>query len=107
MFIFRSSTILKPVYYDLWGYPVNWTDPNDGWDKDMRKSLLDLTNFIVTQSAALTNYTEIGYLKMPIPSKLYQQILDQRQIQKLKWEDCRPSPFTNCLAIRSNVRMLA
>ena len=72
-------------------------------DQDMRKSLLDLTNNIVEQSAFVTNYTQIGYMKMPIPSDLYQQILEQRQIRNLKWEECRPSPFTNCLAIQSNV----
>ena len=75
--------------------------------QDMRKSLLDLTNNILEQSAFMTNYTQIGYVKMPIPSDLYQQILEQRQIRNLKSEDCRPSPFTNCLAIQSNVSFVA
>jgi len=99
----RSSAMLsKPVYRDLWGYPVNWTDPADGWDQDMRKSLLDLTNSIVTQSASLANYTQNGYTKMLIPSELYQLLLKERQPQKLKWEDCRPSPYTNCMAISTS-----
>ena len=75
-------------------------------DQDMRKSLLDLTNNILEQSAFMTKYTQIGYLKMPIPSDLYQQILEQRQIRNLKSEHCRPSPFTNCLAIQSNVSLV-
>ena len=96
--------LAKPVYYDLWGYPVNWTDPADGWDEDSRKKLLDLTKTIMTQSASLANYTQLGYTKMLIPSDLYRLLLKERQPQKLKWEDCNPSPFTNCMAINSNVR---
>ena len=95
-----------PVYHDLWGYPVNWMDPNDGWNQDKRKFLIYSTNHIITQSASLTNYTEIGYLKMPIQPKLYQQILEQRQIQKSSWEltfqGCKLGA-SNCLAIRKNV----
>ena len=97
--------IPKPVYHDLWGYPVDWTDPSDGWDHDTRKELIDLTNRIVAQSASQENYTEIGYMKMNIPTQLYQDILKQRQSQVLRYEECHPyhNAINNCYEIRSNV----
>ena len=95
----------KSVFYDLWGYPVDWTNPLDGWDDQMRKSLIDMTDIVVTQSNVLKNYTEIGYMKMPIPSKLYKFILEQRQMQESEWEDCQPTPMKNCLEIKANVRL--
>ena len=99
--------IPRPVYHDLWGYPVDWTDPSDGWNQNTRKELINLTHRILTQTAALENYTEIGYLKMEIPTQLYQDILKQRRIQDLKFEECHPhhDAINNCNEIK-NVRYL-
>ena len=103
-FLSRTSTIPKPVYYDLWGYPVDWTDPSDGWNHNTRNEQITLTNSIVKQSAAQQNYTEIGYMKMKIPKQLYQDILRQRQIQSLRFENCDPYfAEINCKEIRENV----
>ena len=100
--------IPRPVYHDLWGYPVDWTDPSDGWNQNTRKELINLTHRILTQTAALENYTEIGYLKMEIPTQLYQDILKQRRIQDLKFEECHPhhDAINNCNEIK-NVRYLS
>ena len=38
---FRSTVMSKPVYHDLWGYSVNWTDPRDGWDQARNSEYLD------------------------------------------------------------------
>ena len=96
--------IPKPVYYDLWGYPVDWTDPFDGWDQNTRSQQITLTNRMVNQSATLKNHTEIGYLKMKIPTQLYQDILKQRQIQNLREKPCDPNrAAVNCNDIRGNV----
>ena len=96
--------IPRPVYYDLWGYPVDWTDPFDGWDQNTRSQQITLTNRMVNQSATLKNHTEIGYLKMKIPTQLYQDILKQRQIQNLMFERCDPyHAISNCKEIRKNV----
>lgn len=59
-----ETEVTKPVYHDLWGYPVNWTDPSDGWDEEMRKSMIDLTNYVIHQSATLPAHTELGYKKV-------------------------------------------
>ena len=64
-----------PVYDDLWGYPVNWTNPQDGWDDEMRQSMLQLTHYIKEQSSQLAPYTQRGYKKISIPSLLYNHIL--------------------------------
>ena len=32
----EGTLLVKSVYHDLWGYPVNWTNPKDGWDDKMR-----------------------------------------------------------------------
>ena len=37
----RSTVMSKPVYHDLWGYSVNWTDPSDGWDQARNSEYLD------------------------------------------------------------------
>lgn len=63
------------VYDDLWGYPVNWTNPQDGWDDEMRQSMLQLTHYIKEQSSQLAPYTQRGYKKISIPSLLYNHIL--------------------------------
>ena len=96
--------IPKPVYYDLWGYPVDWTDLGDGWDQTKRDDLMRMMNQIITQSPSLENYTEIGYIKTKIPTQLYQDILNQRQIQNLMFERCDPyHAISNCKEIRKNV----
>ena len=70
--------IPRPIYYDLWGYPFEWTDPSDGWNDDMRKAQIGITNKIITKSASRENFTELGYMKMKIPSQLYRNILEHR-----------------------------
>ena len=80
--------IPKPVYYDLWGYPVDWTDQTDGWDEYERREFIKLTNRIIAQSTAQENYTEIGYMKMKIPMQLYEDIMKQRSVNNLRYEDC-------------------
>ena len=96
--------IPKPVYYDLWGYPVDWTDLGDGWDQTKRDDLMRMMNQIITQSPSLENYTEIGYIKTKIPTQLYQDILKQRRIQNLREKPCDPNrAAVNCNDIRSNV----
>lgn len=92
----------EPVYVDLWGFAVNWTNPNDGWDSEMRESMIDLTNYVLHQSASLEAYTDRGYDKMPIPSDLYSLLLTKRQTKQLKSEPCRISPYTNCMKTTKN-----
>ena len=100
-----KTMIHKPIYHDLWGFPVNWTNLSDGWTPTKRKDLIKMTNQIITQSDAVENYTETGYIKMKIPTQLYQDILKQRQIQTMKFRECDHNRAAeNCIDIRNNVR---
>lgn len=100
--VLYASWKSEPVYVDLWGFAVNWTNANDGWDSEMRESMIDLTNYVLHQSASLEAYTDRGYDKMPIPSDLYSLLLNKRQTKRLKTEACRASPYTNCMKLDKN-----
>ena len=97
--------IPRPVYHDLWGYPIDWTDPSDGWNDDIRKIQITLTNSILAKSTSRKKFSEIGYMKTKIPTQLYQHILKQRQRSVFKYEDCQPyhNSIQNCYEITSNV----
>ena len=72
----------------------------------MKQSLLDLNSYVVEQWSELRSYTETGYLKMEIPAELYNLLLNQRQTENLKWEECRASPYNNCLKIDDQGRQI-
>ena len=58
-----SKEILSPVFYDLWGYPIPWTNPE--WNDQKRKELVQSTLRMKQQKEkALQTQTvsEYGYL---------------------------------------------
>ena len=88
------------VFYDLWGYPVDWSKPEDGWDEEKRRNLMDLTDFNLNQWATEKRHTDLGYLKMPIPDELYKLLLRERKMETdFPYEECVQSAFTNCKGI--------
>ena len=88
------------VFYDLWGYPVDWSKPEDGWDEKKRRNLMDLTDFNLNQWATEKRHTDLGYLKMPIPDELYKLLLRERKMETdFPYEECVQSAFTNCKGI--------
>lgn len=98
----NEKAALSPVFYDLWGFPVNWTDSKDGWDEAKRKSLVQLFSQAVRQPKFVPAFTHTGYKKADIPPKLYQVILKNRLQHQLSWEPCLPSAHLNCDAILAN-----
>ncbi len=67
-----SRNQLFPFFTDLWGYKINWLDPEDGWDNLKRSELLKLHLNNIKQPDELTRYTKMGYKKVKIPTQLYQ-----------------------------------
>jgi hypothetical protein len=102
----QKEPIIAPIFYDLWGYPVNWTNPQDGWDEQMRKSMVQLMSHTLIQSAEMPAYTDFGYEKRGIPDDLFKTILENQRINEtLKWEDCIPSPHINCESIVNGAKI--
>ena len=70
----------------MWGYIVNWTNPDDGWTKERRKQLVNLRTKMKKQMAEVPYFTIIGYKKTKLPSDLYQYILKHRNLSDLSYE---------------------
>ena len=68
----ENQETIEPIYHDLWGYPLNWTDPRDGWDGAKRKWWLEDEKSNLMQSQNMEQYTKLGYKKTKIPKKVYQ-----------------------------------
>jgi hypothetical protein len=68
--LFSSSS--QSFFTDLWGYRINWFDPEDGWDAWKRAQLLKLHFINQQQPKELPAFTKTGFKKSKIPQSLYQ-----------------------------------
>ena len=82
------NQIDKPFFKDLWGYVMNWTDPEEGWSKIKRIKVLKLKEKMVLQSAAMNKYSKHGYKKMKMPKELLKKIIEVRNKAVLEPEIC-------------------
>ena len=78
----------KPYFVDLWGYVMNWTDPEEGWSELKRKSTLHANDLMIKQMDSLKQYSKHGYKKMKIPQDLLSMINEIRSNSKLEPETC-------------------
>ena len=87
---------------DLWGFTVNWTNKDDGWNLDKRLHFLANRKQILWQTNVVPRYTKGGYKKLKIPASLYHDILAIRNSSKLTPETCEiPNHRDNCYGIRT------
>jgi hypothetical protein len=56
----------------LWGFRINWFDPEDGWDRLKRVELIKLHLNNLRQPKEVPQFTKTGFKKLKIPEDLYQ-----------------------------------
>ena len=77
-----SEDLLNEEHYtDLFGYKVNWTDFEDGWNEDKRINFLQIQTRNELQPKLVPKFTESGYEKRKIPENLYYFILERRNVR--------------------------
>ena len=89
------------IYKDAWGKEINWYDPEDGWNEERRQLVLEDYELSVLQSKTMPAYTQDGYVKMKIPSQLYQLINKAKDGAKSVIEPC-VSVRQNCARIKED-----
>ena len=97
-----NEYLSKDYIKDLWGYVINWTNKDDGWNLDKRLHFLANRKHILMQTNVVPRYTKRGYKKLNIPTSLYQDILNLRNHSKLTPETCEiPNHRDNCYSIKT------
>ena len=85
----KAKKFARPeVFKDQWGFPVNWTDPEEGWDESKRKKLLEMDKKITKQSTKVKKFTKDGFKKMAIPQELYKTLVKVKSQLTLETENC-------------------
>ena len=86
----ESKELAKyPTITDFWGYKYNWNNTDEGWYPYRRYLFLELLEQIMNQRKTVKKFTELGYKVMPIPTFLYETILDQKDEKSLNVENCK------------------
>ena len=67
-------------FIDLFGYKVNLTDFEDGWNMDKRMNFQSIQTRNELQPKLVPKLTEFGYEKKKIPEKLHKFILERRNV---------------------------
>ena len=100
---FKNKTETKEKYFkDLWGYKVNCSDPDDGWNEIKQKMFLVGKRRTLQQINEFPMYTKYGFKKTRIPKDLYKDILDIRNNSTLEVETCEyPNSKNNCYKIKT------
>ena len=92
----------KSFIKDLWGYNVNWTNTDDGWNSEKRDLFIKLKSKILEQTHQFPMYSKYGYKKMKIPRALFDKIIDLKSNETLIPEVCQvPNPFNNCYRLKT------
>ena len=89
------------IYTDAWGKEFNWYDPEDGWNEERRKSVLEESELNRLQSKRMPAYTQNGYAKMKIPSHLYELINEAKNESKNVTESC-DKVRQNCARVKED-----
>ena len=109
-------------FTDKWGFNVNWTDRDDGWDDAKRQQLMELhiknevqptigekdkngTFFLSDLNQikiSVPALTALGFEKRRIPIELYDFILDQICPNDFKPEHCPTTAHLNCARLDKN-----
>ena len=89
------------MYKDAWGKEINWHDREDGWNEERRKLFLEDYKLSILQSKTMPAYTQKGYVKMKIPSQLYELINQAKDGAKIVTESC-VSIRQNCARIKED-----
>ena len=85
----RAKNFARPeIFKDQWGFPVNWTDPEEGWHETKRKKLLEMDKKITKQSSKVKKFTKDGFKKMAIPQELYKTLIEVKSKLTLETENC-------------------
>ena len=89
-------------FQDSWGYKINWTNPEDGWNLEKRKMFIDTKRSVSHHQNDVPRYTKIGYKKMSIPKPLYSHIVEMKSRSILKPEYCDiPNSYNNCYRVKN------
>ena len=100
----EDKIISQPSFTDMWGYTVNWTDPEDGWNEARRRQVLNLRTKMKKQMSEVPHFTKNGYKKMKMPGNLHQFLLERRNLSDVSHEDCKTwDPSYNCQKIVKTV----
>ena len=74
----------------------NIQQAEEEWTDHMKNSLLDIQLQNWNQPAFVPQLTPIGFKVMPVPSFLFNFLLDMLVMDKIKPESCAPSAHINC-----------
>ena len=90
-----ETALDQNIFTDLWGYGVNWTNKEDGWNIDKKLLILSAKKEIIRQMQIMPKFTKQGFKKMKIPKELHLRLLQARNNSVLSPEFCQIPNFEN------------
>ena len=99
----QQKKIPKSFFKDIWGYTINWLNPEDGWTKMRQQLTYTIRQMTIDQIEMMPALTKYGYKKMKIPTDLFQSILQAKLNSTMYPEKCKEEwPMYNCIRIKEN-----
>ena len=99
----EAQLLKKPAIMDGTGVPMNWTDPLDGWNLNVR--LLHIANKrrLEYQRSKVPRLTELGYKISKIPQDILQVIKDEK-IDEPHYDFCSEKDFKSISCQKVNYK---
>ena len=95
------SLFEQPYLKDAWGFKINWTDLEDGWNDAKRKLMVRQKRSFTLRQNDIPRYTEKGYKKMKINENLFSMIKRVKESAELRPEFCEvPNYENNCYRVK-------
>ena len=99
----QNKKIPKLFFKDIWGYTINWLNPEDGWTKIRQKLTQTIRQMTIDQIGMVPALTKYGYMKMRIPTELFQFIVLTKLNSTMHPENCKEEwPMYNCIRIKED-----
>ena len=99
----QNKKIPKLFFKDIWGYEINWLNPEDGWTNIRKKLTHTVRQMTIEQIEMMPALTKYGYMKMSIPNELFQSIMLAKLNSTMHPENCKEEwPMYNCIRINED-----
>ena len=101
----EKELLNNPSYKTYSGHEINWNNMTDGWTPRRRLEYLEQCRKTKISRQIVPKYTEIGFVKMAMPTNLFQFILDRKVESFQETENC--GVMRNCLTVKDKLLVFA
>ena len=101
----ERELLKKPTYKTYSGHEIAWKNMTDGWTPSRRLEYLEQCRKTTRSRQIVPKYTQKGFIKMAIPKKLFEFMLNRRVESFQEIENC--GVMRNCLTVQDNFLVFA